>query len=91
MALRTVPAILKYGMKKMIVNYFLDEGSNTTYVNENVVQELGVKGQKKLIAVNVANDQQVSLFGIESVDGCVDAKIVAHSSEKNCGGMKVVG
>ena len=38
-ALRTVPAILKYGTKKMLVNCFLDEGSNTTYVNEDVVED----------------------------------------------------
>ena len=29
-------------------------------------------------------------IGVESVDGCVDAKIVAQSSEKICGGMKAV-
>ena len=93
-ALRTVPAILKYGKKKILVNCFLDEGSNTTYVNEDVVEELGVKGEKELITVNVANDQQVSFpsmpftIGVESVDGCADAKIVAQSSEKICGGMK---
>ena len=46
--------------------------------------------------MNVASDQQVSFpsmsftIGVESVDGCVDAKIVAQSSEKICGGMKAV-
>ena len=58
-ALPTVPAILKYGKKKILVNCFLDEGSNTTYVNEDVVEELGVTGEKELITVNVANDQQI--------------------------------
>ena len=44
----------------------------------------------------VANDQQVSFpsmtftIGLESVDGIVDAKIVAQTSEKICGGMKAV-
>ena len=59
MALRTVPAILKHGKKRILVNCFLDEGSGTTYVNEDVVEELGVKGEKELITVNVANDQEV--------------------------------
>ena len=45
-ALRTVPAILKHGKKRILVNCFLDEGSDTTYVNEDVVEELGVKGRK---------------------------------------------
>ena len=95
-ALRTVSAILKYGNKKMLVNCFLDEGGNTIYVNEDVVEELGVEGEKELITVNVANDLQVSFpsmsftIGVEIVDGCVDAKIIAQSSEKNCGGMKAV-
>ena len=70
----------------------MDEGSDTTHVNEyvHVVEEFGVQ-REELITVNVANDQQVSFpsmsftIGVESVDGCVDAKIVAQSSEKNCG------
>ena len=95
-ALRTVPVILKHGKKRMLVNCFLDEGSDTTYVNEDVVEELGVKGEKELITVNVANDHEVRFqsmtfaIGLESVDGSVDAKIVAQSSEKICGGMKAV-
>ena len=75
----------------------MDEGNNTTYVNEDVVEELGVKVEKELITVNVANDQQVSFLsmsfttGLESVDGCVNAKVVAQFSEKNCSGMQAVG
>ena len=58
-ALRTVPAILKHGKKRILVNRFFYEGSDTTYVNKDVVEELGVKGEKELITVNVANDQEV--------------------------------
>ena len=95
-ALRTDPAILKHGKKRILVNCFLDEGSDTTYVNEDVVEELGVKGEKELITVNVANDQEARFpsmtftIGLESVDGSEDAKIVVQSSEKICGGMKAV-
>ena len=70
--------------------------SDTTYVNEDVVEELGVKGEKELITVNVANDHEVRFqsmtfaIGLESADGSVDANIVAQSSEKICGGMKAV-
>ena len=45
-ALRTVPAILKHGTKRTLVNCFLDEGSDTIYGNEHVVEELGVQGDK---------------------------------------------
>lgn len=88
MALRTVPVILKHGKKRRLVNCFLDEGSDTTYVNEDVVEELGVKGEKELITVNVANDHDVRFqsmtfaIELESVDGSVDTKAVAQSSEK---------
>ena len=59
-ALRTVPIILKHGKRRLLVICFLDEGSDTAYVNEDEVEELGVKGEKELITVNVANDHQVS-------------------------------
>ena len=65
MALRTVPAILKHGKKRILVNCFLDEGSDTTYVNEDVVEEFGVKGEKALVTVNVANDQEVRFPNID--------------------------
>ena len=55
-ALQTVPLILRNGNIRLLVNCFLDEGSDTTYINEDVVEELGVKGQKNAITVNVAND-----------------------------------
>ena len=95
-ALPTVSAILKHGKKRILVNCFLDEGSDTTYVNEDVFEDLRVKGEKELKTVNVANDQEVRFpsmtftIGLESVDGSVEAKIVAQSSEKIWGGMKAV-
>ena len=78
----------------MQVNCFLDEGSDTTYVNEDVVEELGLEGQKERVTINVANDQKVDLMsatmeiGLESLDGRVDTVIVAKTSHSICGGMK---
>jgi len=43
------------------VNCFLDEGSDTTYVNEDVVETSGIRTQKEEITINVANDQKVRL------------------------------
>ena len=74
-ALRTVPVILKNGDKKIHVNCLLDEGSDTTYVNEDVVEALGLSGSKTKIEVKVANDETVSFMsstfqiGLESMDG----------------------
>ena len=61
-ALQTVPLILKNGNKRILVNCFLDEGSDSTYINEDLVEELGVRGRKELITVNEANDQKVKFM-----------------------------
>lgn len=58
-ALRTVPIILKNGNRRVTVNCLLDEGSDTTYVNEDVVNELGLTGEKEPITVKVTNDQTI--------------------------------
>ena len=50
----------------------------TTYVNKDVVEELGLEGRKEKVTINVANDQKVDLMsatmeiGLESLDGRVD-------------------
>ncbi len=95
-ALRTIPVILKNGTRKVRVNCLLDEGSDTTYINEDVVEELGLTRVKQRIDVKVANDQTISFMsntftiGLESTHGRVDTEIVAKTSEKICGGMKAV-
>ncbi|CAB3981674.1 Hypothetical predicted protein [Paramuricea clavata] len=91
-ALRTIPVILKSGTRKVYVNCLLDEGSDTTYINEDVIEELGLTGVKEKIEVKVANDQTISFMsntftiGLESMDGRVDTEIVAKTSGKICGG-----
>ena len=80
------------GDKKIHVNCLLDEGSDTTYVNEDVVEALGLQGSKTKIEVKVANDETVSFMsstfqiGLESMDGRVDTEIIAQTSKKICGG-----
>ena len=95
-ALRTIPIVLKNGNKRMLVNCFLDDGSDTTYINEDVVEELGLQGQKEKITINVASGQQVSFdsmiftIGLKSTDGNIDTTIEAKTLERICGGMKPV-
>lgn len=78
------------------MNCLLDEGSDTTYVNEDVVNELGLTGEKEPITVKVANDQTIRFMsstleiGLESTDGQVDTKITAKTSTKICGGLRAV-
>ena len=51
---------------------------------DSVIQPLNNRGQQ------VSYPSMSFTIGVESVDGCVDAKIVAQSPEKICGGMKAV-
>lgn len=93
-ALCTVPIILKHGKKRLLANCFLAEGSASPYVNEDVVETLGISTQKEEVTVNLANNQKVRLMaatleiGIESVDGKVDTTIMVKTSNRICGGMK---
>ena len=88
-ALRTVPVIWKNGNVIVFVNCLLDEGSDTTYVNEDFINELGLTGKKESITVNVANDQTICFMsgtleiGLEStVNGVrVDTKIIAKTKQ----------
>ena len=95
-ALRPVPIILKNGSRRVLVNCLLDEGSDTTYVNEDVVEELGLGGKKQQITVKVANDQSIRFLsgtvkiGLESNDGRVDTEITVKTSDRICGGLKAV-
>ena len=94
-ALRTVPVILKHWERRLQVSCFLDEGSDASYVNEDVVEELGLDGRKEKVIINVTNGQKVRLMsatmeinGLESLYGRVDTVIVAKTSNNICGGMK---
>ena len=73
---------------------FLGQGSDTSHVNEDVVEELGLYGRKEKVIINVANGQNVNLMsatreiGLESLDDRVDTVIVTKTSNNICGGMK---
>ena len=57
------------------MNCLLDEGSDTTYVNEDVINEIGQTCKKEPNTVNVENDQTICFMsgtfeiGLESTDG----------------------
>ena len=95
-ALRTIPIVLKNGQRRLLVNCLLDEGSDTTRVNEDVVEELGLAGEKRQITVKVVNDHSIRFFSstvqisLESTDSRVDTKITAKTSDRICGGLKAV-
>ncbi|XP_052820245.1 uncharacterized protein LOC128246077 [Mya arenaria] len=54
-SLRTVPVIIKVHEKEIKINALLDDGSTKSYINEDVIAELGISGEKQTVEVNVIN------------------------------------
>ena len=50
--MHAVLVILKQGERRLQVNCFLDEGSYSSYVNEDVVEGLGLDGRKEKVIIN---------------------------------------
>ena len=81
--LRTVPVVLKNDNRWMTVNALLDDASTKTYINTDVATELGLKGNKEQVTVNVLNGQLETFetmpvnFELESVNGNVKMKVSA--------------
>ena len=96
-ALRTIPVILKNGCRRLTVNALLDDASTQTYVNEDVAAELGLNGTLETIKVHVLNGDFKSFqtmrvkFGLESVNGDVDIRVLkALTAKKVTGNMKFI-
>ena len=92
--MHTVLVIMKHGERCLQVHCVLDEGSDTSSVNKDVVEELGLDGRKEKVIINVTNGQKVYLMsammeiGLESLDCHVDTVIVTKTFDNVCGGMK---
>ena len=95
-ALRTVPVILRNGNKVMKVNALLDDGSTKTYINADVADELQLVGESQQVTVNVLNGQCETFktrpvdVQLQSVDGAVDIKVSAFTTNRVTGLMKPV-
>ena len=94
--LRTVPVVLKNEDRWVTVNALLDDVSTKTYVNTDVASELGLKGNKEQVTVNVLNGQLETFepmpvtFELESVIGNVKMKVSAYTTNRVTGNMTVV-
>lgn len=82
-SLRTVPVWLKGNGRKVKVNALLDDGSNETFLNEEIAGVLGLKERYQTVKVNVLNNEVETFQSmplevtIESLDGefCKDIKV----------------
>ena len=74
-SLRTVPMWLKANDRKVKVNAILDDGSNETFLNEEVAGILGLKERYQTVTVNVLNNEVETFQSmplevtVESLDG----------------------
>ena len=94
-ALRTIPVILKNGLRKITVNALLDDGSSQTYINSDIAGELGLQGKFEKVKVSVLNgkidvfDTMPVSVGLESIDGKVNVKVNALTTDNVTGNMHV--
>ncbi|CAG2212936.1 unnamed protein product [Mytilus edulis] len=94
--LRTVAVILIYGNRTVSVNALLDDASTKTYINADVVAELGLQGQVQKVTVNVLNDNVEKFetmpveIRLQSHNGQTDAKIVTFTTNRVTGSLQPV-
>ncbi|XP_031569181.1 uncharacterized protein LOC116303735 [Actinia tenebrosa] len=94
--LRTVPVWLhgKDG-RRMQVNAFLDDGSDTTYLRYDVAVALGLQTKEKRLKISTLTDTDVDVkshkvtVDIESVDEQKKATICAWTLEEMCKGFQI--
>ncbi|KAG1683385.1 hypothetical protein GQR58_010038 [Nymphon striatum] len=94
--LRTIPVILKNGSKTLKVNALLDDGSTKTYVNNDIAEELGLKGYSKNVSVNVLNGK-IRVFRttpvqleLQSVNGQVKIEMDAYTTDRVTGRLEAI-
>ena len=68
LSLRTVPVWLKANDRTVKVNAMLDDGSNETFLNEEVAGVLGLKERYQTVTVNVLNNE-VETFPVNAIGG----------------------
>ena len=91
-SLRTVPVWVKANGNKVKINALLDDGSNESFISEEVAGLLGIQEQYQTVKVHVLNDE-VSTFHsmptsvtIESINGQFCKKIDVKTSPHRIAG-----
>ena len=64
---------------RMTVNALLDDASTKTYINDDVAEQLELKGIPKHVRVNVLNNQVPVEFNLEIVNGKIKDRVSAHT------------
>ena len=94
--LRPVPAVLKNGCRRLVVNALLDDASTKTYINGDVAAGLGLEGTVQKITFNVLNGGKDSFqtmpveLDLHSVDGKTITRISTFTATSVTGNMQPV-
>ena len=95
-SLRTVPVILRTQDRTIRVNALLDDGSTTSYINQEVADFLQLKGDKKSLVVKVIGGVQQQIqselvkLDLINVGGEVVTKFAALTMKSVVGNLKVI-
>ena len=95
-SLRTVLVVVCNDNIRMTVNALLDDASTKKYINNDVAEQLELKGIPKQVRVNVLNNQVRTFktlpveFNLESVNGKIKDRVSAYTVDRVTGKMKLI-
>ena len=94
-SLRTLPVIVYNKGKEIVLNALLDDGSSQTFINSDVIKELGIEESiEREVAISVLNSNNELVhtsdvtFEISSLDKLNKSKISAMTAKQVVGDMK---
>jgi hypothetical protein len=95
-ALRLLPVyVVGKGGRKVTVNALLDEGSDTSYIKEEVIKTLGIQGiegqlEISTISSEVTTPSQKAEITIQSLDGKFQRQIEVWTMPEMCNSLQIV-
>ncbi|XP_032229033.2 uncharacterized protein LOC116612438 [Nematostella vectensis] len=94
--LRTVPVwVSSDGGRRIKVNAFLDDGSDTSYMRSDVAVALGIKAPENNLALSTLTDTKVIVkskavsIEVSSVEGGTKRKMTVWTMNELCSGMPI--
>ena len=95
-ALRTIPVIVRKGATALRINAPLDDASSKSYINSDIVAQLGLEGSAEKLTVNVLDGNQAEIGSatveivMENIDKTVSRPGTAYMTNRVTGNMQVV-
>ena len=96
LSLRTIPVALEHKGRELIVNALLDDASTTSYVSLDVANELGLRGKRRILPIEVIGgriqeiESQEVKMTLKSTSGDLTKIFKALALSTVTGDMKVI-